>query len=92
MIDINKDLDPSLTEAPLDPITQINSQSEKEVYSAQANPINDNTIDFNIVYTNGEKAVLRSEKLGEMVNFYLDGELIATASIDELEAAIASQS
>lgn len=91
MLNINQDLDPSLRDAPLDPITQA-PLTEKSVYSAQANPINENTIDYNIVYTNGDKAVLRGEKSGDMVTFYLDGELLTTASINELEAYVAPQS
>ena len=85
MYNINDDLDPSLKEAPLDPISKIES-TEKSVYSAQAEVINDSTLDFHIVYTNGEKAVLRGEKAGDMVTFYMDGELVTTASISDLEA------
>lgn len=91
MLNINQDLDPSLRDAPLDPITKA-PLTEKSVYSAQANPINENTIDYHIVYTNGDKAVLRGEKSGDMVTFYLDGEFITTASINELEAYVAPQS
>lgn len=91
MYNINEDLDPSLTDAPLDPITKATTRN-KEVYSAQANPINENTIDYNIVYTNGDKAVLRGEKSGDMVTFYLDGEFVTTASIAELEAYVTPQS
>lgn len=84
MMNINDDLDPSLTDAPLDPLTSVDT-TEKEVYSTQMKAVNENTLDFNIVYTNGDKATLRGEKDGEMVNFYMDGELVTTVSITELE-------
>lgn len=83
MMNINDDLDPSLTDAPLDPITQTET-AEKEVYSTQVEPINNNTLDFHIVYTNGDKATLRGEKEGDIVTFYMDGEFVTTASMEDL--------
>ncbi|MEH6454408.1 MAG: DUF3332 family protein [Psychromonas sp.] len=82
--DINDDLDPSLKDAPLDPISRVDN-SDKSIYSAQAVPVNDNTIDYNIVYTNGDTAVLRGEKQDQLVSFYMDGELITVVSMTELE-------
>lgn len=90
MYNINDELDPSLTDAPLDPISKADS-AEKSVYSAQVNVINEDTLDFNIVYTNGDKAVLRGEKEGDMVTFYMDGEFVTTASMADLEAYVAPQ-
>lgn len=84
MMNINQDLDPSLTDAPLDPLTNTKTTG-KEVYSAEMAPVNENTLDFHIVYTNGDKATLRGEKEGELVNFYMDGEFVTTVSIEELE-------
>lgn len=84
IITINDDLDPSLTTAPLDPLTNVNTPN-KDVYSTQINTINEDTLDFNIVYTNGDKATLRGEKQGEIVNFYMDGQFVTTVSIAELE-------
>lgn len=84
MMNINDNLDPSLTDAPLDPLTSTET-TQKEVYSAQMNTVNENTLDFHIVYTNGDKATLRGEKEGEMVNFFMDGEFVTTVSIEELE-------
>ncbi|MEL0659382.1 DUF3332 family protein [Psychromonas arctica] len=87
---INDDLDPSLRKAPLKPLSNKSeskvSNTEKSVYSVEVNPVNENTIDYDIVYTNGEKAVLRGEKVGELVNFSLNGEHVTTASIDDLQA------
>ena len=84
MIEINDDLDPSLTDAPLDPITKVET-SDKEIYSAKVSEVNESTLDFEIVYTNGESVTLRGEKEGDMVSFYLDGTLITKASMTELQ-------
>lgn len=93
LLDINDALDPSLNEAPIpeipmDPIAKID-YAEKSVYSAQTSIVNENTLDFNIVYTNGDEVTLRGEKKGDMVDFYLDGKFVTTASMNELEKHIA---
>jgi len=82
--EINDEIDPSLREAPLKPISN-NRKTEKSIYSVQSNPVNQQTIDYDIVYSNGEKAVLRSEKVGDEVQFSLNGDLITTATMSELE-------
>lgn len=87
---INEGLDPALRKAPLKPLTNKTAE-EKSVYSVQVNPVNDNTIDYDIVYTNGEKAVLRGEKVGEEVTFSLNGEVLTTASMNELSSYLAEQ-
>lgn len=82
--EINNDVDPALRKAPLKPLTNVNTE-EKSVYSVQVNPINEQTIDYDIVYTNGDTAILRGEKVGEEVKFSLNGEFVTTASLTELE-------
>lgn len=84
MLNINDDLDPSLKDAPLDPLAN-NQMQTKEVYSTEVDPVNENTLDFHIVYSDGEKATLRGEKEGENVNFYMDGEFVTTVSMQELQ-------
>ena len=81
MLNINDDLDPSLQDAPVDM-----SSTTKEVYSTQMVAVNANTFDMNIVYTNGDTAVLRGEKSGDMVTYYMNGEKIITTTMDELKA------
>jgi hypothetical protein len=84
MWDLNKDLDPSLQDAPVDPVSKVD-MTDKSVLSAQANPINENTIDYTITYSNGETAILRGEKQDEFVHFYMNGELITIVSMTELQ-------
>lgn len=88
MMNINDDLDPALRDAPLDPLAQTND-TDKEVYSAQMKAVNETTLDFHLVYTNGDKATLRGEKEGENVKFYMDGQFVTTVSIAELEQHVA---
>lgn len=87
MYEINKDLDPSLTEAPLDPITKTDAV-EKEVLTAQVTPIDANTLEFNITYNTGETALLRGKKDGEMVSFYMNDEFVTKVSMHDLNAYV----
>lgn len=65
---------------------ETNNQVKKEVYSVQATFINENTVDYHIVYNNGDRATLRGDKSGAEVTFYLDGQFVTRASINELQA------
>ena len=82
MLKINDDLDPSLQKAPLSKV----DTAEKVIYSVRASEIDENTLSFNIVYTNGDESVLRGEKEGESVKFYLNGELVSVSEMAELQA------
>lgn len=84
MYDINDDLSPALKEAPL---SKLNS-SEREVSLVQMKQVNETTLEFYITYTSGEKAVLRGQKLGNIVAYDMDGELLTTTTMDELETFI----
>ncbi|NGZ66689.1 hypothetical protein G6Z92_06770 [Vibrio aestuarianus subsp. cardii] len=48
--------------------------------------IDDNTIQMNITYNNGEKATLLGVRNGNDVACYLDGELVTQTSMEVLEA------
>ncbi len=74
---VNDELDPSLTDAPL--------SNNRIIESGEMIQLDDNTIEMNIVYGNGEKATLKGIKKGENVSYYMDGELVAQTTIDELE-------
>ena len=77
---INDDLNPSLNKA-----VDV-SKTEKQILSTQMVSVNATTFDMNIVYTNGDTAVLRGEKNGDAVTYYMNGEVIITTSIAELKA------
>jgi predicted small secreted protein len=85
-IDINHQLDPSLTEAPVGPITNVNM-----IEKGQMQQIDENTIQMDITYQSGERATLIGVRDGEMVTYFIDGEVVAQTSIDELESYAASR-
>jgi predicted small secreted protein len=85
-LDINHQLDPSLTEAPVGPIT-----SADVIEKGQMQQIDENTIQMDITYQSGERATLIGVRDGEMVTYFIDGEVVAQTSIDELESYAASR-
>ncbi|NOH97704.1 DUF3332 domain-containing protein [Vibrio sp. 99-70-13A1] len=80
-IDINDQLDKSLTEAPVGPISNVHMIEKGEMQQ-----IDENTIQMNITYLSGEKATLIGVREGEVVTYFLDGEMISQISMAELEA------
>ncbi|WED28910.1 hypothetical protein L3V77_23530 [Vibrio sp. DW001] len=48
--------------------------------------IDNNTVQMDIVYTNGDKAMLTGIKDGDNVSYYIDGELVSQTTISELES------
>lgn len=86
MIDINDDLDDSLKEAPIAPISQFRTIERGHMQSLDAN-----TIQMDITYNNGERATLIGVKEGEKVSYFIDGELVAETSLQELEDYLATQ-
>ena len=85
-LDINDQLDKSLTEAPVGPIT-----SADMIEKGQMQQIDENTIQMDITYQSGERATLIGVREGEMVTYFIDGEVVAQTSIDELESYAASR-
>lgn len=83
---INDDLDPSLTDAPIDEL------SNRTIQTGEMHKIDDNTIQMDIVYNNGDTATLTGVKDGEQISYYMDGELVSQTTISELEAASSAQS
>ncbi|GAM61909.1 ABC-type multidrug transport system [Vibrio ishigakensis] len=79
MMNINDDLDPSLTDAPVDPI------SMREVEKSTFEAIDENTIQMNITYNNGDKAVVTGVRDGDNVSYYYNGELVSETTIGQLE-------
>ncbi|WP_434362455.1 DUF3332 domain-containing protein [Parasalinivibrio latis] len=75
---VNDKLDKDLTKAPLANVMH------QDIKSAEMQQIDANTLEMKVAYNDGSNKVLRGEKAGEMVNFYLDGQFVSAVSIDEL--------
>ncbi|WP_394247868.1 DUF3332 domain-containing protein [Vibrio profundi] len=86
MLDINDQLDKSLTEAPVGPITQVDM-----IDKGQMQQIDENTIQMDITYQSGERATLIGVRDGEMVTYFIDGEVVAQTSMEELERYAATR-
>tara|TARA_B100001059_G_C17675205_1_gene496645 strand:+ start:481 stop:654 length:174 start_codon:yes stop_codon:yes gene_type:complete len=56
------------------------------IEKGQMQQINENTIQMDITYQSGELATLIGVRDGEMVTYFIDGEVVAQTSIDELES------
>jgi hypothetical protein len=82
---INDDLNPALRDAPIKPI------SMRNVETGTMKAIDENTIQMDITYTNGDKAVLMGMRDGENVNYYIDGQLVSQTTISQLEEFAASK-
>ncbi|ELR64083.1 hypothetical protein C942_03164 [Photobacterium marinum] len=88
---------PAVADQPVDAIFKVNSKLDKsmttvplasvknsDIESASFRQLDDKTLEMTVAYRNGGTAVLRGEKAGEVVNFYLDGEFISAVNLDEL--------
>lgn len=82
MIKVNGQLDPSLHEAPIDPITFY-----REAESGTIQAIDQNTIQMDVVYSNGDEVSVLGKKNGEMIRYYVDGELVSETTLTELKEA-----
>ncbi|HAS6108316.1 TPA: DUF3332 family protein [Vibrio vulnificus] len=80
-IDVNHQLDKSLTTAPIAPLT-----NNHIIEQGMMQQIDENTIQMDITYNNGEKATLTGVREGDFVTYYIDGEVVAQTSMDELAA------
>tara|TARA_B100001057_G_C22264543_1_gene724516 strand:- start:45 stop:218 length:174 start_codon:yes stop_codon:yes gene_type:complete len=56
------------------------------IEKGQMQQIDENTIQMDITYQSGERATLIGVRDGEMVTYFIDGEVVAQTSIDELES------
>ncbi|WP_407334441.1 DUF3332 domain-containing protein [Enterovibrio sp. 27052020O] len=82
---------PAVADMPADAIFRINQKLDKDlttapikISSADVKQVNDKSIEMSVAYADGTTQVLRGEKDGEMVNFFLNDEFITTVSVDEL--------
>lgn len=80
-IDVNHQLDDSLKTAPIAPLTM-----HRSIEQSTMQPIDENTVQMDITYNNGEKATLTGIRDGESVTYYINGKMVAQTSMDELAA------
>ena len=86
MMKINDNLDDSLKTAPI-PLS-----SNRAIESGQMKKIDENTVQMDITYNNGEKAVLLGVRDGNHITYYMDGQIVSETSIEALEELAASRS
>nr|WP_263859089.1 DUF3332 family protein [Shewanella algae] len=94
---------PALVDMPADAVFKINHKLDKDLTTAPVklsrasmSAIDDNTLAMamamTLSYEDGTKQVMLGRKQGEMVDFYLDQEFIASVSIAEMENYVAARS
>ncbi|WP_243883853.1 DUF3332 family protein [Shewanella indica] len=90
---------PALVDMPADAVFKINHKLDKELTTAPVklsrasmSAIDDNTLAMTLSYEDGTEQVMLGRKQGEMVDFYLDQQFIASVSIAEMESYVAARS
>lgn len=88
-----------LVDMPADAVFKINHKLDKDLTTAPVklsrasmSAIDDNTLAMTLSYEDGTKQVMLGRKQGEMVDFYLDQQFIASVSIAEMESYVAARS
>ncbi|MBY8072430.1 DUF3332 domain-containing protein [Vibrio fluvialis] len=77
MLKVNDKLDSSMTETPLGYNSEIKDTNWKK--------IDDNTIEMDVTYLDGQQKTLRGKKTEDGVAFYVNNEYVTTVSNMELE-------
>ncbi|MGL5336390.1 MAG: DUF3332 domain-containing protein [Enterovibrio sp.] len=82
----------AVADAPSSAVIKINDKLDKSLKSAPVNisaanvkQIDSETLEMSIAYADGSAKVLRGQKEGDNVNFFLDGQYLTTASINEMQ-------
>ncbi len=90
---------PALVDMPADAVFKINHKLDKELTTAPVklsrasmSAIDDNTLAMTLSYEDGTEQVMLGRRHGEMVDFYLDQQFIASVSIAEMESYVAARS
>ncbi len=90
---------PALVDMPADAVFKINHKLDKDLTTAPVklsrasmSAIDDNTLAMTLSYEDGSEQVMLGRKHGEMVDFYLDQQFIASVSIAEMESYVAARS
>ncbi|MDL2195876.1 DUF3332 family protein [Shewanella algae] len=90
---------PALVDMPANAVFKINHKLDKDLTTAPVklsrasmSAIDDNTLAMTLSYEDGTEQVMLGRKQGEMVDFYLDQQFIASVSIAEMESYVAARS
>lgn len=81
MIDINSDLDPSLHDAPIDPLTSHN------IEDSQIRTLDEDTIEMEVTFVDGTSSTVTGVKDGTKVQYFVDGKFVSETSVDALTKA-----
>ena len=82
MIEINDDLSPALQDAPL----SYNRTLERGTMTM----LDESIVEVKLVYSDGSSAVLHGIKAGDRVRDFMDGDLVADTTLQQLEAFAAA--
>lgn len=89
---------PAVADTPMSAVIKINQKLDKDlttapikISAADVQQINDKSLEMSVAYADGSTQVLRGEKEGEMVNFFLNDEFITAVSVEELNEYAANR-
>lgn len=82
IIKVNDKLDSSLTTVPVAKSSQIEAATMQQ--------IDENTLQMHVTYIDGSEKMLRGEKAGDTVNFFLNDEFITMVKVSELESYVSA--
>lgn len=78
-IDVNDQLDESLTEAPIDPL------AKHVIDYSEMQAINEDRVMIELTYNDGSQAVLFGDKVGNEIHYSINGDVIAKTTLEEMQ-------
>ncbi|MFC1234995.1 DUF3332 family protein [Vibrio sp. F74] len=82
---INDDLDSSLTDAPVEPLTNL-----RFIDTGVMKQVDDNTLEMKITYNNGDVSMLTGVRRGQSITYYIDGVIVSETSMTQLREFVDS--
>ncbi|MCF1428354.1 MAG: DUF3332 domain-containing protein [Shewanella sp.] len=89
---------PALADTPINSIIKVNDKLDKDLTTAPVKltrasmtAVDVDTLAMTMTYEDGSQQVMTGRKQGDMVDFYLDGQFIASVSTAELQAYVAER-
>lgn len=78
-IEVNDKVDSSLHDAPIDPLTMTEPNNGTIRY------LDENTIEMEVVLSNGESSKVIGVQEGDTISYYIEGQLVSRTTLDALE-------